>query len=757
MSCGTKARSLRFACCLLAGMALRAPAALAASPSPGPPLSIRRASGAITIDGDLSDPGWVGADSVTKWFETRVGDNVEPQVRNVGFLAYDGKFLYAAFIFDDPNPASIRAPLGDHDAISGQLDYGGIIVDTRNDGKSAQMFLADARGLQYDALTNDATGEDNSPDYFWDCAGKITPQGWQLEIRVPFSSLRYSNADAPTMGILLYRNYPRERHYQFFTARLPRDVNCFICNSSKLNGLAELPHGSHLVVAPYGSSSQTSAPVAGLGSPLHSDDVQVNGGGDVKWNPGATLAIDGTLNPDFSQIESDVAQISANERFALSYPEKRPFFLEGSDLLSMPINAVYTRAITDPNAGLRATGKAGSTAYVVLGTQDAGGGVAVIPGAQGSDFANQDFVSNVAIMRLRHDVGTSFVSVMANTRQILDGGYNWVGGPDLNWRPKPADSFRGQFLWSASQTPNRPDLSSEWDGRHLSDHAFQTDWSHATNTWDWYLQGQDFGNEFRADNGFIPQVGYREIYLDNGYTIRPKTGFISRQRIFLTNWTDWETEHNNRILDQRNSFGTGIDGKLSTFTRIEFNWEGFRVGDAYLRRFRPRFYVEASPGRVLNFVSFDSYFGGEVDFANAREGTGATLIGTLSVRPNGKTELRANLSRRWVDVDDPTLGSGRLFVAEVERLRGTYSFNARTFVRLIGQYQQTRRSPNLYTFEVDGRTANLGGSALFAYKLNWQTVLYLGYGSNNAYSVDTDQMEDAGWQWFSKISYAWQK
>jgi hypothetical protein len=160
---------------------------------------------------------------------------------------------------------------------------------------------------------------------------------------------------------------------------------------------------------------------------------------------------------------------------------------------------------------------------------------------------------------------------------------------------------------------------------------------------------------------------------------------------------------------------------------------------------------------VLNFVSFDSYFGGEVDFANAREGTGATLIGTLSVRPNGKTELRANLSRRWVDVDDPALGSGRLFVAEVERLRGTYSFNARTFVRLIGQYQQTRRSPNLYTFEVDGRTANLGGSALFAYKLNWQTVLYLGYGSNNAYSVDTDRMEDAGWQWFSKISYAWQK
>src|SRR5262249_10022904 len=284
------------------------------------------------------------------------------------------------------------------DAISGQLDYGGVIIDTRNDGKSAQMFLADARGLQYDALTNDATGEDSSPDYFWDAAGKVTSRGWQLQIRVPFSSLRYSNADAPTMGILLYRNYPRERHYQFFSARLPRDVNCFICNSSKLNGLTELPHGSHLVVAPYGASSQSSAPVAGLGSPLHSENVEWNGGGGGKGEPGAAVAIGGTINPDLSPNEFDGAQITANQRLALSHPEKRPFFLEGSDLMSTPINAVYTRAITDPNAGLRATGKDGKTAYVVLGTQDAGGGVAVIPGAQGSEFAPQDFVSNVGIM-----------------------------------------------------------------------------------------------------------------------------------------------------------------------------------------------------------------------------------------------------------------------------------------------------------------------------------------------------------------------
>src|SRR5262249_37183024 len=152
-------------------------------------------------------------------------------------------------------------------------DYAGVIIDSRNDGKTAQMFLANARGLQYDALTSDASGEDSSPDFFWDAAGKVTATGWSLEIRIPFSSLRYADNETPTWGILLYRNYPRDRRYQFFSARLPRDVSCFICNSSKLTGLANLPHGSHLVVAPFTTASHSRTPSAGLGSPLKGDGL----------------------------------------------------------------------------------------------------------------------------------------------------------------------------------------------------------------------------------------------------------------------------------------------------------------------------------------------------------------------------------------------------------------------------------------------------------------------------------------------------
>src|SRR5207237_5010194 len=135
-------------------------------------------------------------------------------------------------------------------------------------------------------------------------------------------------------GILLYRNYPRDRHYQFFSARLPRDVSCFICNSSKLSGLADLPHGSHLVVAPYASAQRLDVPGAGLGTPLASGKFDSEVGGDAKWSPLVNLAIDGTVNPDFSQVEADAAQIGANERFAVFYPEKRPVFLEAMDLFS---------------------------------------------------------------------------------------------------------------------------------------------------------------------------------------------------------------------------------------------------------------------------------------------------------------------------------------------------------------------------------------------------------------------------------------
>ena len=755
MHVAARPRSAFIAALLLVLPLLASSRSRAAAPQPGPPLTIHRAAGAISVDGDLSDPGWQGIEGITTWYETNVGDNVEPQVKNEGYLAYDDHYFYAGFRFEDPHPNLIRAPLADHDQLSGSTDYGGVIIDSNNDGKSAILFLANAHGLLYDAVTNDASGEDSSPDYYWESAGKITPTGWNLEMRIPFSSLRYAHADQPTWRILLYRNYPRDRHYQFFTARLPRDVSCFICNSSFLTGLANLPQGSHLVVAPYASAQRLDAPKSDIGSPLESGDVDSEFGVDAKWSPLANAAIDATINPDFSQVEADVAQIGANERFALFYPEKRSFFLEGIDLFSTPFQAVYTRSITAPSGGLRATGRIGGTSFTALGARDRGDGLVILPGPQGSGAALQDFRSNVGVVRLRHDIGPSFVSVLATGRTIDGGGHNAVFGPDFNWRPRPTDAITGQTLWSDSRTPDRPDLASEWDGRTLQDHALLLRWAHNTPKVDWFIQGQDLGPGFRADEGFVPQVGYREGYFEAGYTARPKDHFLSRLRIFTVDWYD--ADHTGAELFRRLSVGAGMDGRWNSFFRFELNRDDIRVGDEMFSRFRPYFTIQSSPGRILNSISIEAFVGDEIDFANAREGSGATINGSVTVRPNERLELRGNASTRWLHVNDARLGSGRLFLAQVERLRASYSFNARSFVRLIGQYMQTTRDPDLYTFPVDKKSAALNSSALFAYKLNWQTVFYLGYGDDRDFAAAANQLEPSGRQMFAKVSYAAQR
>src|SRR5207302_8032107 len=135
-------------------------------------------------------------------------DNTEPMVRNVGYLTYDDRYLYAAFDLEDPLPAAIRAPYCDRDNVgNGYNDFAGVIVDARNSGRTATYFVVSPHNIQYDSVSDDNSGEDASPDFFWESATRINEHGWTLEMRIPFTSLRYRNVDPQTWGILLYRNY----------------------------------------------------------------------------------------------------------------------------------------------------------------------------------------------------------------------------------------------------------------------------------------------------------------------------------------------------------------------------------------------------------------------------------------------------------------------------------------------------------------------------------------------------------------------
>ncbi|HEX4824016.1 MAG TPA: DUF5916 domain-containing protein [Candidatus Polarisedimenticolaceae bacterium] len=744
----------------------------AAAPAEPPyTVKIARATGPIVVDGDLSDAAWKDCAPIDKWWETNPGDNIEPKVRNVGRMTYDDRYLYIGLEFDDPDPKKIRAPYADRDNVDSTTDYGGIILDADYDKKTAILFLANPRGIQYDAINSDANGsEDNAPDWFWDSAAKINDHGWTLEIRIPFSSLRYARKDPQTWGMMLYRNYPRDRRYQMFSVRLPKDSNCFICNEQPLEGLSSLPPGGNWVIAPFGVARQEGAPRDDvLGNEMLTPAPKYDAGVDVKWSPNVSTTVDAAINPDFSQVETDTAQITANERFALFFPEKRPFFLERTDLLATPVQAVYTRTITDPLWGLRATGQAGQTSYTALVTYDQGGGSVIIPGPNGSNFANQDYESTVAIGRIRQDIGQSFVSGLFTDREIQGGGYNRVIGPDFQWRPKPSDTLTGQILFSDTLTPDvncatPPCVAQQSHGAEL---LFQ----HATKHWDAFGNYRDYGNDFRADVGFVPQVGFREQYVEGGYTRWPEKGFVSRQRFFVQG--DYVEERNHDLIQKFVIVGTGIDGLANSFLQFRLDAEDIRAIDALdptiskvLPRRRIMWVLQASPWNWLTRVSTDGNYGRDIDFTRAREGYGGTVNFNATVRPTDHIQIDLLANRRWFDVDDNGV-QGRLFTAQVERIKAVYTFNRRSFLRLIGQRVTQRNDQALYgivdpgppvQYLVDAKDQGIDFSALFAYKLNWQSVLFFGYQEQHAFSnvPPADGLELAGRSLFLKLSYAFQ-
>lgn len=753
----------------LAGLLAAAAPAAAQSSLAGSTLRIAAAPAAIKIDGDLSDEGWRGATRVEKWYEVQPGDNVEPPVKTVAYLTYDDRFLYIGFQCDDPDPSAIRAPLGDHDAVNGNsMDFAGVFLDPLNTGRTAAEFFLTPRNVQYDAITDDASGENSAPDFFWDSAARITEHGWTAEIRIPFSSLRYKNVDPQTWGILLLRNYPRNYRYQIVSAQLPRGGNCTICRENRLVGLEHLPGGGHLIAAPYVNGSDGAhAQNDTAGEPLVHDPARARIGLDVKYTPNANNAMDLTVHPDFSQVESDVAQISANERFALFYPEKRPFFLEGVDLFQTPFNAVYTRTITAPDWGGRVTGKEGGLRYTALVAEDSGGGTVIIPGANSSTTADQDFASTVFVGRVKREMGLSFVGALVADREATDGSsHNRVIGPDFQWRPSSSNVVTGQWLVSDTRTPNRPDLADEWTGRDLSGHAFQTYWNHNTRHLDWTAKYVDIGSGFRADTGFMPQVGYREGYAQTGWQVYPTSGLVRRERTFLN--VDYQADQAGEIITRDVEPGLGMDTRWNGFAQFRYIDNRTRAGDVVIGRKQFAFYGQFSPSRRIAFVRIDGTLGQDIDFDNARPANGTTINASATLQGSDHLAFDLVENVRSLDVDPFTtpgvLATGprvRLFTQRVSRLKTTYTFTSRMFVRVIGQYVATTRDPALYLSAVDARSGDFGGSALFAYKINWQSVLFVGYTDDRELSEQQapqiQRLAPLDRQFFVKWSYAFQK
>lgn len=725
---------------LLPGLLLLvcAPFVLAERPVP---LAVPRTSAPVSLDGRLDDAAWQSAAVIDRFYETSPGDNIEPKVRTVAYITYDDRNFYIGVRCDDPNPRLIRAPFVDRDAVIGTDDNIAVFLDTRNDRRSAIELRVNPRGIQGDAIYNDAnSNEDFSPDFYYDTAAAIDDKGWSAEFRVPFSSLRYGSADPQTWNILVWRNYPREFRYAFHSAPLPRGSNCLVCHAHALTGLTALPAASHMIAAPYVTAQHVAEPEGELGSDLGDGHFMQDAGLDVKWTPSANNAVDLTINPDFSQIEADVPQITVNRRFAVFFPEKRPFFLEGFDLFDTPMRVAYTRTITDPRFGARATGKQGATAYTLLTTQDRGGGLAILPGPLGSGFAPQDFQSYATIGRVRHDIGSSFVGAVLTDRELDGGGHNRVIGPDGQWRPNSIDSFTAQLLVSDTTNPDRPDLSPAWNGEHFRSHAFTGYYTRDHRNYDLYAGVSDIGDGFRADLGFIPQVGYRELTLGSGLRFYPD-GNVRFWRPSVV--VSQQRDRDGQKIYQLVSLGVnGFGVKNLQFGALFRPKEQILVGHQLLEQTYGTLFLQYDPSRRFPRITLDSRFGQSIDFANEQVGDGVYIALTATVRPVDRLDLQLTANREWLDA------SGiRVFTADVQRVRAQYSFSAKSLVRVIAQYVNNE-------FPGDVHDGSFLGSVLYSYKLNWQTVLFVGYGDDRLLT-ETNELVKTSRSVFFKVSYAW--
>ena len=315
------------------------------------------------------------------------------------YLGYDDDNLYVIFVAFDNEPERVRARMGRRESIDRDDDLVWINLDTFNDERRGMVFQCNPYGIQRDSLFVSGVGEDESWDTLWYSRGERTAQGYVVWVALPFRSLRFSNEDQQTWGLLLERWIPRNNDWSFWPQASSRIEGFF--NQTAFMKLENIFPGRNIQLIPYAASRSFRAldPELPDGPDFVEDFRDISVGLDAKFVTQDSLTLDATANPDFSQVESDEPQVTVNERFEVFFPERRPFFIENAQFFQTPLNLVFTRRIADPLLGTRLTGKVGPWAIGALVAADEAPGKRALPG---SPLRGQSSLSG--IFRVSRDV-----------------------------------------------------------------------------------------------------------------------------------------------------------------------------------------------------------------------------------------------------------------------------------------------------------------------------------------------------------------
>jgi hypothetical protein len=686
-----------------------------------------KAETAPVIDGDLSEEIWQRAPKVSG-FKTYSPDfDRDMAEKTEVYYAYDRENLYFAFQSFDSQPEKIKAAVSSRDSIR-QDDWICINLDSFNDHQSLYAFYVNPLGIQMDSRFA-GNVEDYGFDAVWYSAGRILAEGYSVEVRIPFKSLRFSRKNPVGMGVIFERHLSRYSENGTFPPLDPKKGFAFTIQTNPLF-LEDVKHYTLWEVLPGFTLAQRSSaeePGADLVSEGSHADISLT----TKLGITSHLTLDATYNPDFSQVEADAGQVDFNQRYALFYPEKRPFFLEGMDIFNFGGHAggdylgavVHTRNIVDPGAGVKVSGKiSDKNVIAVLYSLDE------LPEPEsGADQAH------FSIFRYKRTLGSdSFLGAFLTDREV-GTGYNRVAGGDGYLRLTGASGIGFHGLASQDKSESfEPDAG----------HAVGADFVRSDRNSNMRVAVQDISNDFRTDVGYVTRTGVSVVSADFTPMIHTDSGIVRRIDPILqtTQVRDkpsgrYETAEDlslRLILPRSAAIAAGYGYSTEIYLAQKFETSGWHF---------------SGQGQPTKQISFSARYTRQQKIRYVDlpfPGKGNDAAGSFTYQPAEK--LNFNVTLTYSDFFRSSDGV-KEYDYTIVRSRNTYQLNRYLFFRGILEYNSFRRS--------------LVADFLASFTYIPGTVVHFGYGSvlerpeyPDPRSVDPRYQVTAR-SFFFKASYLW--
>lgn len=711
--------------------------------------TVQKAVSRIKIDGVLNEEAWKYPEKIELPFEWMPGDNITAPVRTECLVTYDRSKFYIAFRCFDPHPEKIRVHFMDRDSIDTfiQDDYVSFVIDTFNDQRRAFQFRVNPLGVQVDGVYSELEGyEDFSWDTIWESAGRITQFGYVVEAAIPFNQLRFPKGKGvQTWAFEATRSFPRIDRHRLISHVRDRNKSCLLCQMNKLTGFSGISPGMNLEFDPTVTASRTDIYYLTPTEESEPGKIKPEPGITASWGITPNLTLNAAVNPDFSHVEADAAQLEVNTRFALRYPEKRPFFLEGADFFVTRMEAVFTRTIFDPLWGAKMTGKLEKNALGLFVTQDRYNNL-VFPSNQGSAAFSlkQDVFGGV--FRYRRDVGKNSTLGLLYTGRAAEDYHNHVAGLDGFFRLSKSTTLSLQYLHSHTDYPDAVAQTYNQEIYPFDGDALSALFLHRSRHLIFHLKYETLSPGFRADSGFIPRVDTQEMEIKINPVLWGKEGsWFDRLGVMVL--ANNITDYNNNLTDRMVLLAASYTGPLQTYFETDFYLQKeFFNGITYDMN-RLAFYLEMKPTRGLNYNIY-TRFGDSIDYSNCRPAKSKLLIPNLEF--NIGKHLNLNISYIFEHL---SLKDEKIYTANIMQTRFVYNLNVRTFVRAIFQYTHIDRNTGLYLAAVDPLTKTLFTQFLISYKINPRTVLFIGYSDNHLGMKGYD-LTRTDRTFFLKIGYA---